>query len=102
MERPLHHETSENRSDHAGAGRYRPVMDRCGRVREIVVAADRFADALDDLGTLDALDPPGWERTGVYTWPTVETRSLAWVGRHTLHELRHHAADIDRSLGHGG
>ena len=25
-------------------------------------------------------------------------RDLAWVGRHTLHELHHHTADIDRSL----
>ena len=59
---------------------------------EVVSAADRFADALE------ALDPAGWERTGIYTWPTTESRSLAWVGRHTLHELHHHTADIDRSL----
>ena len=59
---------------------------------EVVVAADRLADALE------ALDPVEWQRTGIYTWPTTESRSLAWVGRHTLHELRHHTADIDRVL----
>jgi hypothetical protein len=29
----------------------------------------------------------------------VQSRSLAWVGRHTLHELHHHTADMERSLG---
>ena len=59
---------------------------------EVVTNADRFAAALE------ALEPLEWERTGIYTWPTTQSRSLAWVGRHTLHELHHHTADIDRSL----
>jgi hypothetical protein len=83
--------TPMGRDERAERDRYND-QDPTAVAVEVVTAADRFAAALDELTPLE------WERTGIYTWPTTESRSLAWVGRHTLHELHHHTADIDRSL----
>jgi S-DNA-T family DNA segregation ATPase FtsK/SpoIIIE len=53
--------------------------------------------AADDLAaTLDGLDATGWARSGIYTYPERAVRSIEWIGRHTLHELRHHQGDIER------
>jgi hypothetical protein len=43
---------------------------------------------------LDRLDAAGWDRTLVYNFPSPQERSLRWVAVHTLHEVRHHLADI--------
>jgi DinB superfamily len=58
--------------------------------REIAEAAEAFAH------TLQSLDSDGWQRTGVYNWPTTRVRSVEWIGRHTIHEGEHHLQDIDR------
>jgi hypothetical protein len=60
-------------------------------VNEQIVAA---ADAL--ARTLEGLDAAGWERPGVYNYPTSQLRTVEWIGRHTVHELRHHTYDIGR------
>src|SRR4051812_39978739 len=52
---------------------------------------DTAADAL--ATTLEGLDDAGWGRTGIYNYPTAQLRSVEWIGRHTVHELRHHTRD---------
>ena len=54
-----------------------------------------LAQAADDLaGAFGALGPSQWSRTGIYNWPTVESRSILWLGRHTMHEVEHHLLDL--------
>jgi hypothetical protein len=59
---------------------------------ELAAAAEAFADDLDEL------DAASWQRTGVYSWPTREDRSVEWIAVHTVHELLHHLKDIDDLL----
>lgn len=59
---------------------------------ELDAAADRLATACAEL------DRAGWRRTGIYTWPERAQRTLAWVARHTVHELLHHRNDIEAGL----
>jgi hypothetical protein len=58
--------------------------------RQLEDAAALFAHALSRL------DAPAWERTVIYNYPEPAERTLRWVAVHTLHEVRHHAADIAR------
>ena len=61
--------------------------------------ANELADAAAALAqTLEALDDGAWQRTGVYNWPTTQVRTVEWIGRHTVHEARHHLWDIERLL----
>jgi DinB superfamily len=48
--------------------------------------------------TLGRLDKGQFQRTGVYGYPTVATRSLEWVAAQTLHEVLHHTLDIAAQL----
>jgi S-DNA-T family DNA segregation ATPase FtsK/SpoIIIE len=48
-----------------------------------------------------ALRPAQWSRTGIYNWPVVESRTILWLGRHTVHELEHHLMDLTRWCGNG-
>ena len=57
---------------------------------ELTEAANELAR---DFG---ALDPSQWSRTGIYNWPTPETRTLLWLGQHTIHEVEHHLMDLTR------
>jgi DinB superfamily len=57
--------------------------------REVVGAAASLSE------TLESLDDGGWERTGVYNWPSRKVRTIEWIGRHTIHEGEHHLWDID-------
>jgi len=60
---------------------------------------EQIADAADVLArTLEDLDAAGWERTGVYNYPSSQLRTVEWIGRHTVHELRHHTVDVERAL----
>jgi S-DNA-T family DNA segregation ATPase FtsK/SpoIIIE len=49
--------------------------------------------------TFASLDASQWMRACVYNYPEPMTRSLEWVGRHTLHEAVHHLMDVRRILG---
>jgi S-DNA-T family DNA segregation ATPase FtsK/SpoIIIE len=49
--------------------------------------------------TFASLDASQWMRSCVYNYPEPTTRSLEWVGRHTLHEAVHHLVDVRRILG---
>ena len=54
--------------------------------------------ALMFTNVLDRLEPAQWERTLMYNYPRPWSRSLRWVAVHTLHEVRHHTADVRRQL----
>ena len=41
-------------------------------------------------------------RTLEHTWPTVGTRTILWLGRHTVHEVEHHLLDLARWRGTHG
>ncbi len=61
------------------------------------VVAGEIVDAADALAALlESLDEAAWNRTGVYSYPTTEVRTVEWIGRHTIHECVHHLMDIDR------
>jgi hypothetical protein len=56
-----------------------------------------LTEAANDLARVfGTLSPSQWSRTGIYNWPTVESRTLLWLGRHTVHELEHHLMDLAR------
>lgn len=59
---------------------------------ELDVAAAAFAER---LATLEEGD---WDRTGVYAFAGPAERDVAWIGRHTLHEVVHHLMDVRRGL----
>jgi len=49
-------------------------------------------------GSLARLGDPDWDRTLIYTYPERAERSLRWLAVHTVHEVRHHLADVRRQL----
>jgi uncharacterized damage-inducible protein DinB len=51
--------------------------------------------------TFEAMTAEQMQRTGVYHWPVTAERTLTWVGRHTIHELRHHLGDIEDGIAGG-
>jgi DinB superfamily len=56
-----------------------------------------LAEAARELArVLGALEPAQWDRTGIYPWPAAESRTVLWLGRHTVHEVEHHLMDIAR------
>jgi S-DNA-T family DNA segregation ATPase FtsK/SpoIIIE len=63
------------------------------------LVATELGDAADALANrLAHLDDRGWARTGIYNYPAPAARSVEWIGRHTIHEERHHLGDIDHLL----
>jgi hypothetical protein len=62
------------------------------------VATEITAAAGTMAGILESLDATGWNRTGIYHWPTTEIRTVEWIGRHTVHESVHHFRDIEELL----
>ena len=76
-------------------GREERVVDRRYNEQDPAVVAEELGAAAEALAaTLDALDPAGWARTGVYNYPEPADRSVEWIGRHTVHEIRHHHRDL--------
>ena len=59
---------------------------------ELAGAADAVAAAFAALGEDE------WARTGIYNYPTRTERTMVWLGRHTIHEGRHHLRDVDKIL----
>jgi hypothetical protein len=74
----------------------RVVLDAYNAQDPPVVLTQLAAAARDLAGAFAALTPSQWHRTGVYNWPTVESRTVLWLGRHTLHEVEHHLLDLTR------
>jgi DinB superfamily len=78
----------EERVEHDGYA----SQDPANVARQLEDAATLFANVLARL------EPPDWERVLVYNYPGRMERTLRWVAVHTLHEVVHHAADIDAQL----
>jgi S-DNA-T family DNA segregation ATPase FtsK/SpoIIIE len=72
----------------------RAVEDRYNEQDPAEVAAGLHDDADELARAFEALDEREWGRTGIYTFPVEEVRSLDWVARHTVHELVHHRGDM--------
>jgi S-DNA-T family DNA segregation ATPase FtsK/SpoIIIE len=86
---------AEDQPDFAPMGRDERVLRERYNEQVPVVVAGQITAGADALAkTLEALGDPGWDRTGVYHWPTTEVRTVDWIGRHTVHEAVHHLADI--------
>jgi S-DNA-T family DNA segregation ATPase FtsK/SpoIIIE len=49
-----------------------------------------------------ALEFGHWLRPLIYTYPAPRKETILFLGRHTIHEGRHHLGDFDRSTGLGG
>jgi S-DNA-T family DNA segregation ATPase FtsK/SpoIIIE len=62
---------------------------------QLVMAAALAAHAFSGLKNVQ------WDRPLIYNFPEPKRRDVEWVGHHTLHEMTHHLADIDRILGTG-
>jgi hypothetical protein len=61
-----------------------------------VVVEQQLANAAHALAALfDGLDPTQLARTAIYNYPTREPRTIAWIGRHSVHEGRHHLRDME-------
>jgi uncharacterized damage-inducible protein DinB len=68
-------------------------------VREITTVRTALAEAVSTLAdAFDGLADPQFQRLGIYNWPVRAERTLAWLGRHTVHELRHHLGDIGSGI----
>jgi DinB family protein len=72
----------------------RVTLDAYNTADPPVVLA-QLAQAANDLARAFAgLRPEQWSRTGIYNWPAVESHTMLWLGRHTVHELEHHLTDL--------
>lgn len=74
----------------------RVVLDAYNAQDPQTVLAELTAAAAELARAFGSLNPSQWSRTGVYNWPTVESRTMLWLGRHTVHELEHHLMDLTR------
>lgn len=67
--------------------------------RDVLSLRSAIAEASLEIAELfDGMSPEQTERDLIYHWPTTATRTLAWLGQHTVHELRHHLGDIDEAV----
>ena len=74
----------------------RAVLDAYNEQDPQVVLSE-LTRAADDLAlAFAALSPSQWTRSGIYNWPTVGSRTVLWLGRHTVHEVEHHLLDLTR------
>jgi hypothetical protein len=67
-------------------------QDPADVARQLRDAAQLFAS------DLDRLNPAGWDRALIYTYPHRAERSLRWLAVHTVHEVTHHLLDVRRQL----
>lgn len=44
------------------------------------------------------LDGAAWNRPLIYNWPEPAKFDVAWLGRHTVHEIEHHLQDVTSVL----
>jgi hypothetical protein len=72
----------------------RVVNDGYNDQNPAVVAGDLLTAARTLATRLERLGEAGWQRVGVYTYPTTQRRTVEWIGAHTVHELQHHRRDI--------
>ncbi|HEY6423205.1 MAG TPA: DinB family protein, partial [Pseudonocardiaceae bacterium] len=60
--------------------------------REVDLAASLIARAFARLADAQ------WQRRCIYNFPAPAQRTVAWLGRHTVHEGRHHLRDVDEVI----
>ena len=58
-------------------------------VLQLSVAAELFATVFDGLSNAQLARPC------IYNYPDRSQRDVAWLGRHSVHELVHHLADVN-------
>ena len=89
----------EDQPAFAPMGREERVVKDKYNEQDPTQVAEQLSEAASALAQmLGSLDEEAWQRTGVYSWPTRQVRTVDWIGRHTLHEGRHHLWDIGRLL----
>jgi hypothetical protein len=76
----------------------RAVEERYNEQDPVEVVDALAANADDFAAALAALTPAELSRRGLYGYPEPTERDMSWVGRHTVHEGRHHLLDIGRVL----
>jgi S-DNA-T family DNA segregation ATPase FtsK/SpoIIIE len=92
----------ENGPTFTPMGREERAIDERYNEQDPVVVAGELEEAANAIAAaFAALEDDGWARTGVYSWPAPAERSLAWVGRHTVHECVHHLGDLESVLSAG-
>jgi hypothetical protein len=90
---------TEDEPTYTPMGRDELVTERRYNEQDPAIVADGVVRAADELAaTFEALDDGGWERTGVYTYPVVASRTVEWIGWNTIHEGEHHLLDVERLL----
>jgi hypothetical protein len=57
-------------------------------IEEIMVASNLFAKVFDRLS------PEQVKRPCIYNFPKPTERDIGWLGRHTVHETKHHLFDV--------
>lgn len=88
---------AEDRPVFASMRREERVVEERYNEQHPAKVARQITDAAESLAaTLESLGDDGWQRTGIYNWPTKRVRTVEWIGRHTIHEGEHHLKDIDR------
>lgn len=79
-------------------GRDELVQERQYNAQQPGTVAEEITAAAAELAvSLERLSDSDWRRTAVYAWPNQSIRTLKWIGRHTVHEMRHHLMDFDRN-----
>jgi DinB superfamily len=79
-----------------------PRMYRDERVALCRYSEQNVEEVLDQLSVatslcalvFDGLEEAEWSRPLIYNWPTPAEFDLAWLGRHTVHEVEHHFRDV--------
>lgn len=74
------------------------IQERYNEQDPTEVAEQLAANAEALAAAFEALTDEQWARRGLYGYPTPTERDLRWIGRHTVHEGRHHLLDIGRVL----
>jgi hypothetical protein len=73
-------------------------FDRYAEQDPEVVAAQLCMAAAMTAHAFSGLDAQQWARPLTYNYPELTRRDVEWMAHHTLHEMVHHRADIERIL----
>ncbi|MGH3763747.1 MAG: DinB family protein [Pseudonocardiaceae bacterium] len=73
----------------------RVILARYGddRLEEVGCEVDLAASLI--ARAFARLDHTQWQRCCIYPYPAPTQRTVAWLGRHTVHEGQHHLRDVD-------
>jgi S-DNA-T family DNA segregation ATPase FtsK/SpoIIIE len=90
---------AQDRPDFTPMRREERVTEERYNTQDVAVVLEQLRDAAHSLAdAMDALDDRGWSRVAVHPWPVRRERTMAWLGRHTVHEGVHHLGDVERVL----